>query len=562
MKNPKNKRPIWAVDCETDPFQHGRVPRPFLWGVYEGYSDRYWEFEHTSDCIAFLAKQDVIAYAHNGGKFDWHFLTPYLDPTKPLLIINGRLSKLEIGQCELRDSFNLLPIGLGQYNKTSIEYWKMEEKVRRQHWEEIRAYLRSDCVNLWNMVHGFVEEYGLHLTQASAAMQIWARMSGRRPPRTSAAYYDTFKPYYFGGRVQCFESGDLAVEAKGADINSAYPAAMMDKHPIGSEYVQILGEPQQPIEKLRHGFFKVRARSYGALPYRGTNGALYFPADDVIRTYTVTGHELLAALETNAIDIVEYVEALVTQELTDFSGYVEHFWQKRKEYKAAGDKGRDYYCKIFLNGLYGKFAADPRNYTSYRLEPLHLLDYIIEQGLDFDYFGQWLLVGDGDKGKSRFYNLATSASITGSVRAKLWRAICAARRPLYCDTDSITAQSFDGLDLGDELGQWSIEGEYDRVVICGKKLYAFHKKGLPFDDEQKKKTKNWKKATKGAILSADQLIAIARGENVEFMPEVPTFSVHKREPVFIPRTITKTATDISTVPRRFDPLYAASFESA
>ena len=63
-------KPIFAVDCETDPFDYGRIPRPFLWGVYEGYHGQYWEFEKTDDCVDFLIRQRVIAYAHNGGKFD------------------------------------------------------------------------------------------------------------------------------------------------------------------------------------------------------------------------------------------------------------------------------------------------------------------------------------------------------------------------------------------------------------------------------------------------------------------------------------------------------------
>jgi hypothetical protein len=150
------------------------------------------------------------------------------------------------------------------------------------------------------------------------------------------------------------------------------------------------------------------------------------------------------------------------------------------------------------------------------------------------------------------------------VRARLWRAICAAKRPFYCDTDSITAVDFKGLKIGKELGEWNFEGDYDRVVICGKKMYAFHHTGRPLDDwlerrydkEGKPLERNWKKATKGANLVADDLIRIAHGDTVKFRPMVPTFSVHSMSPKFIPRAIKATANDITVVPKHLDPLFS------
>jgi DNA polymerase elongation subunit (family B) len=583
MRTPQNKKRIWAADCESDPFLYGRVPIPFIWGVYEGYKENYWEFaaetpddpneetmlaaavKNTLRFMEFIREQDVILYAHNGGKFDWHFITQHMEPGNPLLIIAGRLAKFEIGTCEFRDSYNLMPISLDQYQKSHIEYWKMERAVRHFHMPEIRTYLKSDCVNLWNMVNGFEKEYGRHLTQASAAMRIWQQRSRRKAPRTGAAFHDLFKPYYFGGRVQCFEAGDFEVPAKSADMRSAYPTAMLEEHPIGSDFVSKTGAPQKSIDRLGHYFFSVRGVARGAFPLRTLNGALYFPADDVKRTYTVSGWELQAAIETNAIEDWEILSHLGIDQTITFKNYVTYFWEERKKAKAAGDKGRDYYCKIFLNGLYGKFASDPRNYKIYELYPNTALEEIIAAEKDFEYFREWLLASSPVKAeKYRFYNLATAASITGLVRARMWRAIHNSTRPFYCDTDSITAINFKGLEIGDELGQWSYEGDFDRLVIAGKKMYAFHITGREFDDWLEKRyekngkpvEKNWKKATKGANLTAEDLIRVAHGEAVRFMPQVPTFSVHTPNPRFVPRVIKATATNISIVPKHLDPEFA------
>ena len=72
--------------------------------------------------IVFLQDKDVICYAHNGGKFDWHYITPYIDDYEPLTIIAGRLAKFTIGDCEFRDSYNIIPAPLSAYKKDDVDY--------------------------------------------------------------------------------------------------------------------------------------------------------------------------------------------------------------------------------------------------------------------------------------------------------------------------------------------------------------------------------------------------------------------------------------------------------
>jgi len=135
------------------------------------------------------------------------------------------------------------------------------------------------------------------------------------------------------------------------------------------------------------------------------------------------------------------------------------------------------------------------------------------------------------------------------VRAMLWRAICSATRPIYCDTDSITAENFD-VPMSKELGDWGIEYHYDRVIVCGKKLYAMHKRG-----EAETSAKGWKLASKGAKLDHNDLIKIASGQSVQYKNIVPTFSMSKATPTFVEREIKATASDIRVVPKVYDPKY-------
>ena len=156
-----------------------------------------------------------------------------------------------------------------------------------------------------------------------------------------------------------------------------------------------------------------------------------------------------------------------------------------------------------------------------------------------------------DNTQKKFFNLATAASITGYVRAKLWRSIVDCERPFYCDTDSITAVSFGKqTKLGSELGEWEIEYLYDRVIMGGKKLYGFHYRGEKMNDPNA-----WKLASKGARITHEDIIKIGRGEMIVYKPIAPTFSVAKDKPTFLRREIRPTAEDSRIVPPEFDPQY-------
>ena len=550
------KKEIWVADSETDPFELGRVPAPFIWGLYNGVD--YFQFDNTDAFVDFVSTKNIICYAHNGGKFDWHFISHRFDPDNPILVIAGRLSRVTIGLCEFRDSINIYNRPLRDFAKDDFDYNMMQPEVRHRYMPEIEKYLKSDCVYLYELVTQFIALFGLHITQATAAMKYWqGRLpSGRNTlPRSDEHFYNDFARFFFGGRVQCFEQGDIKIQAESADINSAYPHAMLEDHPYGTKYVEGTGKPRINHTKWGPMFFDIECVAHGAFCYRGTNGTLYYPDDDIARIYHVTGWELLNAIDTDTAEKIKFLAWFRFVELKTFSEYVNHFWDARK---TAVDKHESDFFKRMMNSLYGKFAANPNKYQNNILmdkkEFYEKGIHDLEQGESWHNFREWIIIAKNqDKKSKRFYNVATSASITGYVRAKLWRAIIECDHPMYCDTDSITAVGFNekkSVTLGDELGEWKIEAKYNRVIICGKKLYAFRKRGnLKGDD------KRWKLASKGARLNEKEIIRVAAGKTVIYRSDVPTFSVAKSEPTFMSREIKATAGDSRHIPRRFDPHY-------
>jgi hypothetical protein len=540
-------RNIAVIDSETDPFKRGRIPKPFIFGFFNG--EDYTEYTNLDYLIEDLQDQELIVYAHNGGKFDYHFMLKYLQPyDEDIFIINGRLARFKIGICEFRDSINILPVALAQYNKEEFDYTLLEASKRNipGNQEKISAYLKSDCVNLYNMVTAFVERYGLHITQASCAMKTWVKMEKQRlsdktfkPPRSTEDYYNQLGKYYFGGRVQCFEQGIIERDFAVIDINSAYPYAMTYNHPISIEYFHNEGKPKTI---KGHMFLTVKAKSKGAFPFReNKQQPLTFPADDIERVYYVTGWEVLAAKQTNTAEITEYIEYYEHVELTDFTEYIYYFYDLRRQAKAEGNKEDDLFSKLLMNSLYGKFGSNPDKYNKYIILPQDELNSLVngQHGYNFGgELGPWILGQRSlDDGEKRFYNVATSASITGFVRAYLWKAINACEGVLYCDTDSIAAETIheksDLLEIGNDLGKWKHEGDFDKAGIGGKKLYIFRGKKIPG------KKRDYKTASKGAKLSYNQLWKIAKGGDVTYKPINPTFSL-KKSPGFVDRKITQT----------------------
>lgn len=571
----RHKKPVVTIDCETDPFKRGRVPVPFLWGFYDG--ERYRHFEHAADLLRFLMPMECVVYAHNGGKFDYQFILDYLEPWTELTIINGRLAKFMVGNAEFRDSWNILPAKLSTFGgKLSIDIAKLEKGEREKHMEEIIRYNRQDCVGLWEAVTAFRAEYGTGLTLAGAALNYWSTKFKHEKPETTATFYHEVAPYYYGGRVQCFHKGPINRPFEVVDINSAYPFAMIHNHPISTHLDECIPKQTDPI--IPQSLYTIEGISRGALPWRDEKKALRFPSDRTARTYHVTGWEMQAALDTKRLGPWKVVRRLDSLKEINFTDYVMYFYQKKAELGRTpeGKASKEYlFMKLFLNSLYGKLGACPEAYRSYGLVPLD-----DAKGAEQDpsltlgkNAGPWrhcgtlgrhaLMVGedpvatvvedaDGTKHRvhvanhvqSQFYNVATAASITGFVRAHLLRHIDKVEKAgggvLYCDTDSIVCTDVDvakTFALSSELGDWSHEGRFDRGAIAGKKLYAFH-------SATEKGKKEWKTATKGVRLTAQEICRVAEGETITWESDVNQFSISDKtretKPRFLSRRVKMT----------------------
>ncbi len=542
---------ICVFDSETDPFKLGRTPKPFSCGFYDSSTGDYWDF-WGDDCIAqffeFLAREYTakgircLIYCHNFGGFDCHFMLDHLEPGTSPSIINGRISSCYMEGQEFRDSYRIIPIPLRDYQKDEIDYNRLERNCREEYKEEILRYQRSDCIYLADLVVGFHNLFGDRPTIGNTSINYLQKFHIFE--RLQASQDDKLRPFFFGGRCQCFEVGVIERRLKVYDVRSMYPDAMRRfMHPIGNKF--IVG---RLISKIT-AFVDWEGLNHGAVPIRGDDGSLDFTAKR--GRFLSTRHELDAGLETGTIRIDKVHKTIGFHDWSNFGDFIDFCYSERQKAKANGDKLLTLFWKLVMNSAYGKFAQDPRKYENYTFSLRETgipdedkLYHETERPTGFrPRFSLDDLVIWSRPSLNRFngfFNVATGASITGAARANLLRGLSNADSPIYCDTDSIMCTALNEgngvkLDPGTgELGTWALEVEGDLFACAGKKLYALFSWTDAVDDKGKpRETAVWKgrtmycvkKASKGAILSAAEILAVAQGEVVRFKSDRPNFKL-------------------------------------
>lgn len=573
---------IATLDLETDPFERDRYPQAFAAGYTESNKNSKVAIFWGKDCCEKLVelidhraratKDRLCIYAHNGGKFDFFFMMKALREKYgatglKLSTIGSRIVKITVGEnkpaivrgkrssqfvalFELRDSYALIPKRLADIGvKDEIDIWLMHRDKREANKEEIIRYLRQDCTGLRVAVCDFLDLYPRKLTLASTAFAVLKEQFGVKSIKTNEDFDREYRNYYFAGRVQYFELGKLGrndgkTRYQMADINSAFPAAMLDSHFFCTNPEISKTIPDDEFSKLR-SFYHIRAKSYGALPVR-RNG-IHFPK--ITGDFFCSGWELFKGIELGLIELIKVYKVTTPFETQTFRDYIEYHYELKRTAETESERN---FAKLFLNTVYGKFSQDTYKFRDVRLtevwekpnpKPIRMMDNTmlkVSYSKHYDDLGSGISYWskpsniEGQEKPVTFINVLTAASITGKVRATMMEALYHAKNPIYCDTDSIIAEDVSTLPITDKLGDWGIDGSFDQIFVGGKKLYALHRS----DEDPKKEKGEWKTACKGVRLTAEQICKVAEGEQVEYSFDAPNFSPFS-QPRFISRKINR-----------------------
>ncbi|GAH64339.1 unnamed protein product, partial [marine sediment metagenome] len=219
---------------------------------------------------------------------------------------------------------------------------------------------------------------------------------------------------------------------------------------------------------------------------------LIFPTGQF--TTTLTTGSLLYGIKAGHVKKILQVACYRKDNI--FHDYVDYFYNKRLEYRAAKNPAFAYVCKLLLNSLYGKFGQKTsrlihsgKNGKVKDVRRL-IVDYKThKKSIHQVFFGLETITAQGEQEAVNSVP-AISAHVTDYARLYLWKLIEAAdiKNCFYCDTDSLIVNEKGINNLAafkdiDRLGWLKVEATTCRVDIRGAKNYTFGEevriKGIP-----------------------------------------------------------------------------------
>ncbi len=305
---------------------------------------------------------------------------------------------------------------------------------------------------------------------------------------------------YFGGRVECFEIGEIK---RGPfvhlDVNSMY-SYVMRTHPYPIRLMAY--EKNCSVDRLRNLLKKycVVARvgldtdepAYGVL--RGHK--LVFPVGRFTAHLCTPG--LAYALSHGHLLRVDELTSYERDSI--FIPYVDYFSKLKTHYSKTGNTAMLQITKDFLNHLYGKFAQ--KTPCIEEEEDITFDGYFREEIYDMlsgktevvtKLMNKRFLIYGEEPAKNSM--VAIAAHVTEHARFRLWELMRQAGRTkvLYCDTDSIKLRQRDyapeKMDIDPHrLGALKVEGITKKLHLYAPKYYTTEKrakiKGVPLNAEK------------------------------------------------------------------------------
>lgn len=443
----------------------------------------------------------VIWYAHNGGGYDFKYLLldhvhNYLEDrgiSFDIRVVGGSVRGLTLRNghksTNLRDSYALLPQSLKALTKSfGVSHGKLAgtvdwntERFDPDNPEHIR-YLEHDVIGLHEVLEAFTttlfERFRVYptLTAPSTAMRAFQAQMGEDDIywRTDELVEDVVREAYYGGMVRPMDTNthDRVISL---DVASMYAA--MGKLPVPTGRPHFTRKRRSPNAK--HGFYHVVAHvpaSCRISPLsRRTKSGIAFPRGNFL-TFA-SGIELDFAVKVGVTYEVLYgVEWF--QEAAVLKNFMDTCETLRQE-DYSGALGQT--VKFIQNAFTGKLGQRrEQQRATYCIRPPDNT-WVPADFVDVDKLQLWTKDVVVDAGYMHPHWVAT---ITARSRVFVMSAIytVGVEKFLYCDTDSLVLKSnadLSRLNIGNDYGQWKLEGEGRHFTVAAPKCYAVERHGQP-----------------------------------------------------------------------------------
>ena len=481
---------IAAIDARTNERFHYRplTNRKRKRGKYE---ETVWDVQPFLDWLD--SRGSVSMYAHNLS-YDigniWRDRLDELDIT----MVGNRLVRAKWRKTLLLDSSNMWPMPLVKVGKSvGLEKLEFDEYNPEYVFRDVEIVIKA-----MGVAEEIASQYGTDLksTLGSMAVAIWSGpvMGGGNWQCSIPCVREA----YYGGRVELFRPEASGDNIYYCDINSLYPAMMLEKFPtaadmwFGLDSMEDADRVMRDLKRPLYGVARVDLfipmdTLIGPLPVkREGTGEVCFPVGPASGWWTV--HEIRYAL-SRGTKLVKLHEAYGSQDGEDYyADFVRTFYRLRQEElnKETPDEGKTLFYKLLMNNLYGQLGMRGSVTRS-----IHLTEEMVEP----DEEGNLILMRDGIPFGSKLLtdvniplpdhvNYMHAAYVTSYARLTLmqYMDLVGAENLIYCDTDSLFFV-WDKRDLpfpiSTNLGEMKLEDKPSWVQCRSPKMYRYEtvKKG-------------------------------------------------------------------------------------
>ncbi len=498
-----------AFDLESKDGESLTVPgftRVFLAGFFDGESfESFRGPDSIGDLMLHMLQPRYLGfhiYAHNGGRFDFLHLLPWLAGEGKSLgfsfcaIPAGKSGGIQIldiwkgkgksrrGKWRLLDSIKLIPLALAKACKTFGLPGKTELPLETHEsdpqWE---VYNEQDCRALWSVLgrfHTMVEDNlggEVGITTPATAMKTFRRKYLPNKIHRGEDAHEFVFSTYCGGRTEVFQRE--ASNLNYYDINSSYPAVMREPMPSGPA-IWWNGEPPSCFTKDGSGYVGFVEASVELdsdiplLPVR-RDGKLMFPSG------RINGRWDWAELSRCRDSVVRFGRSVWFQSSPLLAGMVEDLYPYRDSSLPGYDAGLAYVVKILLNSLYGKFGQ-----SALRRKVVPWSEDLPDGAVPVDGTALSPVWYIDEEVTAPYIMPQIAAHVTSLARLRLYDFMSACGETLaYVDTDSLITSA--SLDTTTHLG--GLKNEYPGVTFHGTflapKLYMLEGSGCLDSDCRK-----------------------------------------------------------------------------
>ena len=504
------------LDIETETWD-----RFVLGGLLDCRDGSYRSTRDARELVEWLLRRGGHVWTWNGGLFDSLWLAHELRDLGlrfTAALAGPRVTRLDCEGLVVRDAVALIPMALQKAalmagitlrkdtglpcrrdcaerkrnKKPCGGYCSIRVGMPEQHFDLLDKYLRLDCEAGAAALQAVIREaercgYELTGTVGGSSYRTLSKLAGLEPAVwPDAETYKLARSGYYGGRTEVFRP--RASRGFAYDINSAYPAALTQVAlPVGAMRWLTGPKAERSFAYGVEGIFVARVEVpedlfLPPLPKRTPGGRLVYPVGFFEGAWT--GLELRAAIERGVVASIDSALVWSDAEPVMADALLEG-WSNRARAKTENETLAGWH-KWFCNSYTGKLAEAPEK------------ERVVCNPLDEEvkicrcpvtkrgrcYCGAWRpLDKTGQLWGAPFWRLSACSHVHFAAYLTAWTRVTllgqmeadgqGGRTMVYCDTDSVKAIAPRSDDIGEELGEFKDEGEWEDWTSPAPKVYRY-----------------------------------------------------------------------------------------